>query len=127
MSVNDLLDSDIVIPAILVIFVLLMIIAIPVGLALGKRTNNDIYGDDEDGAANEENNAKIVAKRTTPHPLNQTVMINTVVFELDDGMRIELAIKDSNAYGIMLEGDCGTLKYQGKRFVGFERGSNHEA
>ncbi len=127
MSINDLLDSEILIPAMLVIFVVVMIFAIPAGLAMGKKTNNNIYGDDEYGATKEEKNAKIIARRTTPHPLNQAVMINMVVFELANGSRVELAIKDPNTYGIMVEGDRGTLKYQGKKFVGFERGSNNEA
>lgn len=127
MSVNDLLDSEVFIPAMLVIFVVVMIFAIPAGLAMSKKTNNNIYGDDEYGATKEEKNAKIIARRTTPHPLNQAVMINMVVFELANGSRIELAIKDPNTYGIMVEGDRGTLKYQGKKFVGFERGSNNEA
>lgn len=127
MSINDLLDSEILIPAMLVIFVVVMIFAIPAGLAMGKKTNNNIYGDDEFGATKEEKNAKIIARRTTPHPLNQAVMINMVMFELANGSRIELAIKDPNTYGIMVEGDRGTLKYQGKKFVGFERGSNNEA
>ena len=127
MSINDLLDSEVFIPAMLVIFVVIMIFAVPTGLAMGKKTNNNIYGDDEYGATKEEKNAKVIARRTTPHPLNQTVMINMVVFELANGSRIELAIKDPNTYGIMVEGDVGTLKYQGKKFVGFERGNKNEA
>lgn len=126
MSINDLLDSEVMIPAMLVIFVVIMIFAIPAGLAVGKKTNNNIYGDNEYGATQEEKNAKIIARRATPHPLNQAVMINMVVFELANGSRIELAIKDPNTYGIMVEGDRGTLKYQGKKFVGFERGNNNE-
>lgn len=66
-------------------------------------------------------------RRTTPHPLNQAVMINMVVFELANGSRVELAIKDPNTYGVMVEGDRGTLKYLGKKFVSFERGNSNEA
>ena len=127
MSVNDLLDSEVFIPAMLVIFVVVMIFAIPAGLAMSKKTNNNIYGDDEYGSTKEEKNTKIIARRTTPHPLNQAVMINMVVFEMANGSRVELTIKDPNTYGIMVEGDRGTLKYQGKKFVGFERDSNNEA
>lgn len=126
MSINDLLDSEILIPAMLVIFVAMMFFAIPTGLAMSKKTNNNIYGNDEYGATKEEKKAKIVARRTTPHPLNQAVMINMVVFELANGSRIELAIKDPNTYGVMVEGDCGTLKHQGKKFVGFEKDSSNE-
>lgn len=121
MSINDLLDSEVFIPAMLVIFVVIMIFAVPTGLARGKKTNNNIYGDDEYGATKEEKNAKIIARRSAPHPLNQAVMINMVVFELANGSRVELAIKDPNTYGIMVEGDSGTLKYQGKKFIEFER------
>ena len=127
MSINDLLDSEILIPAMLVAFVVVMIFATPAGLAMAKKTNNNIFGDDEYGATIEEKNAKIIARRTTPHPLNQTVMINMVVFELADGSRVELAIKDPNTYGVMVEGNRGTLKYQGKKFVSFERGNSNEA
>jgi len=126
MSINDLLDSEVFIPAMLVFFVVIMIFAIPAGLAMGKKTNNDIYGDDEYGETKEEKNAKIVATRNTPHPLNQTIFVYMVVFELADGSRIELAIKDAATYGILIEGDCGTLKYQGKKFISFERCSNNE-
>lgn len=125
MSINDLLDSEILIPAMLVIFVVVMIFAIPTGLAMSKKTNNNIYGDDEYGETKEAKNVKIIARRTSPHPLNQTVMINMVVFELANGSRIELAIKDPNT--IMVEGDRGTLKYQGKKFISFERGTENEA
>ena len=126
MSVNDLLDSEILIPMMLVSFVVIMIIFVPIGLSIGKKTNNRIYGDDEYGATKEEKGAKIIARRITPHPMNQAVMINMVVFELANGSRVELAIKDPRIYGVMVEGDCGTLKYQGKKFVSFERGSNNE-
>lgn len=98
----------------LVLFVVTMIIAIPTRLAMNKDTNNNIYGDDEYGEIKTEKNVKIIARRITPHPLNQAVMINKVVFELANGERIELAIKDPNIYGVMVEDDCGTLKYQGE-------------
>ncbi len=127
MSINDLLDSEVLIPAMLVVFVVVMIFAIPTGIAMSRKTNSSIYGDDEYETTNEEENARIIARRTNPHPLNQTVMVNTVVFELADGNRIELAIKDTDTYSLMVEGDCGTLKYQGKKFVEFERGSSNEA
>lgn len=127
MSINDLLDSEMFLPMLMVLLVAVMAFSIPIGLAAGKKTNNDIYGDDENGATQEEKNAKIIARRTIPHPLNQAIMIKMVVFELANGSRMELAIKDSTTYGIMVEGDRGTLKHQGKKFVSFERGSNNEA
>ena len=128
MSINDLLDADLTMPIIIafIIIAIVMIIAIPAGLKAAKKTNNNIYGDDEIGLTQEEKNVKIIARRTTPHPLNQSVMINMVVFEFVNGRRIELAIKDPNIYGVMVEGDYGTLKYYGKKFISFQRGSNRE-
>ena len=128
MSIDDLTSMDLT--PLVVILVVLSILVLPVVLlvvrAMRKKANNNIYGDDEYGVIKEEKNAKIIARRTTPHPMNQAVAINMVVFEFANGGRIELAIKDPNTYGIMVVGDCGTLKYIGKKFVGFERGSNKE-
>ncbi len=121
MTLSNLLDSEVFIPATLVIFVLVLIFAVPAGIAMSKKTNNSIYGDNKSGAIKEERNVKIVAKRTTPHPLNQTTVIYMVVFELTNGSRVELAIRDSNTYGTMLVGDHGILRYQGNKFINFER------
>lgn len=121
MSINDLLDNEMLLPTMMIFFVIIMLIAVPVGLSMRNKTNKSIYGDDESGETREERNARIIATKRTPHPLNQTVMINMVVFEFTDGNRVELAVKDPTIYGIMVEGDCGTLKYQGKKFLNFER------
>ncbi len=121
-SIDDLLKDDSLIPTMLIIFFVIMIIALPVGIAMSKKANNDIYGSDEYDEIKTERNAKIIARRSTPHPMNASVLVNMVVFELENGIRVELAIKDPNTYGIMVEGDCGTLKYQGKRFISFVRG-----
>ncbi len=43
-----------------------------------------------------------------------------VTFGLESGERIELQLKGSQ-FGVILEGDEGTLSYQGTRFLGFER------
>ena len=121
MSINDLLDSEILIPAIFVVFFLIMIVAIPAGIAASKKANKDIYGDNEVGETVKEATAKIVEKNSTAHPLSPTIMVNAIVFELENGNRVELAIKDSSVYGVLIVGDCGTLSYQGKKFVSFER------
>lgn len=129
MSINDLLDSEWFLIIVLVGIGIGMLVAIPgmyAGISAGKQTTRNIYGDDEYGPILEDRNAKIIARRMTPHPLNQALMVNRVVFELANGSRIELAIKDSDVYGVMVEGDCGTLIYQGKRFIAFDRGSSNE-
>ncbi|MBQ8909764.1 MAG: DUF2500 domain-containing protein [Oscillospiraceae bacterium] len=124
MSINDLLDSEWFLIIVLVGIGIGMLVAIPgmyAGISAGKQTTRNIYGDDEYGPILEDRNAKIIARRTTPHPLNQALMVNRVVFELADGNRMEFAIRDLNTYAIMVEGDRGTLRYQGKKFISFER------
>ena len=39
---------------------------------------------------------------------------------VEDKKRLELEIEDE-VYGLMAEGDSGKLKYQGRRFLNFER------
>ncbi len=43
-----------------------------------------------------------------------------VTFEVESGDRMELCVK-SYDYGMLVEGDFGTLSFQGTRFLGFER------
>ena len=42
-----------------------------------------------------------------------------VTFELEKGGRLELGVKDAE-YGMLAEGDRGTLSFQGTRYLGFE-------
>ncbi len=126
MSINDLMNSDSLIPTMMVIFVIIMIIAIPIGIANGKKANSNIYGYGENTGVLEEKMVKIVARRSMPHPASPTVMINMVVFEMEDGKRVELAIKDAITYGTMIEGDKGVLCYRGKQFIDFRRDLSDE-
>ena len=43
-----------------------------------------------------------------------------VTFELEDGKRLELGVKDLE-YGMLAEGDRGRLSWQGTRYLGFDR------
>ena len=43
-----------------------------------------------------------------------------VTFELENGRRMELGVKDSQ-FGMLAEGDRGTLTYQGTRYLEFQR------
>lgn len=43
-----------------------------------------------------------------------------VTFQVESGDRMELQV-DSTEYGMMAEGDQGTLQFQGTRFLGFNR------
>ncbi len=124
MSINDMLDSNVVLPAMGIIFIIIMIIAIPAGLSRAKSTNEQIYGTvntAQNIQITVKKNVLLKSKRTEAHPLNQSVKICYALFELENGARLELAIQDINAFSLMAEGDIGTLKYQGQKFIGYER------
>ena len=67
--------------------------------------------------------ARVVAKRTEvshhQHP-NTSSTSYDVTFEADSGDRIEFSMSGSE-YGMLIEGDAGTLNFQGTRYLGFER------
>ncbi len=74
--------------------------------------------------------AKIVTKRqhrTTHHNGTDNIPHSStsyyVTFEFKSGDRLELCVKGSE-YGLLAEGDKGTLKFQGTRYLGFERNIN---
>lgn len=127
MSLNDLWNSEYLLPLVGMVFIFFVAIWFAATLDAktdaknkSKETEAQIYGDDETGEIKEDN-AKILVRRSNPNPLNQSVRVNTVVFETTAGNRIELAIKDLNTYNLMIEGDEGILCYQGKRFIEFRR------
>lgn len=43
-----------------------------------------------------------------------------VTFEVESGDRMEYSVNGSE-YGMLVEGDCGKLKFQGTRYLGFTR------
>lgn len=71
--------------------------------------------------------AKVVSKRTevTTHR-NQTTHTHHhstwyyVTFEVESGDRMEFSVSGSE-YGLLVEGDFGHLRFQGTRYLGFER------
>ena len=81
-------------------------------------------------------NARVVAKRmkvsghggpavtrnvSTMNTLHSSTYTNYfVTFELENGKRLELGVKDPE-YGMLAEGDQGRHSYQGTRYLGFER------
>lgn len=78
--------------------------------------------------------AKIVSKRehvshhmhTGNNYASQSSMMSIyyyATFEFESGDRLELAIPDSNI-GLLAEGDCGKLTFQGTRFISFDRNIN---
>ena len=72
---------------------------------VGKRHNVDVHHH------NAGNNSGIHTTTSTTY---------YVTFELEDGKRLEFHVK-GRIYGLLAEGDCGTLSYQGTRYLNFER------
>ena len=126
MSLEDLFSSDSFLPAVIVIAFIVLVVAVPIGIAKGKQTNDQIYGNKTVAPVTKQENARIIATQDRPHPLNASVMIHLVVFQFTDGRRIELAIENPAIYGVMMKNDVGTLRYQGKKFISFERDKNNE-
>lgn len=77
--------------------------------------------------------AKVVAKRADVsvhhhHDANNIAMDHTTTsttyyatFEVESGDRMELRMPAAE-YGLLAEGDSGTLRFQGTRYLGFTRG-----
>lgn len=71
--------------------------------------------------------ARVVAKRTETHHHHHDNHMHTstsyyVTFEFDSGDRMEFSLRGSD-YGMLAEGDRGTLSFQGTRFLDFTRKS----
>lgn len=71
--------------------------------------------------------AQVVAKRThvssSQSALNDRTETTTtyfVTFEIESGKRAEFHVSD-NDFGLLIEQDRGKLKFQGSRYLGFER------
>lgn len=52
--------------------------------------------------------------------LHHTFTSYYVTFQFESGDRVELEVADRE-YGLLVEGDCGMLSFQGQRFLNFER------
>ena len=70
--------------------------------------------------------AAVVAKRTnvsrhhTDNTMSHTFTTYYVTFQVESGDRMELRLSGTE-YGQLVEGDTGTLSFQGTRYLGFER------
>ena len=75
-------------------------------------------------------NARVINKRTqvghhrhkgtSDHYHTHTYTNYFVTFEVESGDRMELEVSGEES-GLMVEGDQGSLTFQGTRFLGFER------
>ena len=114
-------------PILIAVFAVLLIGAIGRGLYIWMKNNR---------APQETADARITSKRMKVSGHGGTMMTNRisamntihsstyteyfVTFELEDGKRLELGVKDPE-YGMLAEGDRGRLSWQGTRYLGFER------
>ena len=72
--------------------------------------------------------ATVVAKRTNVHRSSRhgemhyshTNTTYFVTFQVESGDRMELSMTGQE-YGLLVEGDKGTLSFQGTRYLGFQR------
>ena len=72
--------------------------------------------------------ATVVSKRTNvshhhhagEHHHSHTSTSYYVTFEVESGDRMELNVSGTE-YGLLVEGDKGSLSFQGTRYLGFER------
>lgn len=65
--------------------------------------------------------ATVVAKRDhRSHSQSHHYTSYYVTFQFESGDRLELSVQGSE-YGLLCEGDRGTLTLQGTRYLGFER------
>ena len=52
--------------------------------------------------------------------MNYSTTTYYVTFQVPSGDRMELHVQD-NEYGLLVEGDAGSLTFQGTRYLGFQR------
>lgn len=67
--------------------------------------------------------AKVISKRTRTSGGAGDSSVSTyyyLTFEYDTGERVEFHVSGKE-YGLLVEGDTGTLTYQGTRYKGFNR------
>ena len=68
--------------------------------------------------------ATVVAKRTniSRHHNHHSTHSTTyyVTFQVESGDRMELQLQ-GHEYGLLIEGDRGNVRFQGTRFLGFDR------
>lgn len=123
MSINDMLDVDIL--PVFVIVGLLLICVIPIGLSFGRKVssqkNLELYGDRFNLSHSPEIEiiAKVIEKRSVPHPYAPSVSVNYLLFEQEDGIRKEFAIRDPNVFSVIVKDDVGILKYHSNCFISF--------
>ena len=113
MSINDLLDSELVL-VLLLVAGLVFFAGIPFWVS---KQEQEVYGSSSNLNNVKTVGATIIDKRTENNYLTHNVIVTYVVFQLEDDCRISLAVRDA---ATLVVGDKGTLRYDGKRFISFQ-------
>lgn len=114
-----------IVPVIIIVGFIAVFAVIIVGIVRNAKEWSDNNNSPEETA-----DAEVVAKRAdvshyhhnTGDDLHHNSSSTTyfVTFEFSDRSRKEFKLRDKE-YGMLVEGDKGRLKYQGTRYLGFER------
>ncbi len=108
---------DFIFPLFFIIFLVAFVIILGKNIAQWFKNNN---------SPRLSVNATVVAKRTEiDHHHNQHGVAGHstsyyATFQVESGDRMELHIP-YNEYGYLVEGDYGVLRFQGSRYLGFDR------
>ena len=114
----DDIKEPMIISFLIIFGIVFVFVVIPI-LKKSFQTTKEVFGENETGEKEIEQ-AKIVSKKIYSPP-KSIERFNFIIFEKQNGARIELAIKDDEQYKLMLEGDVGTLTHIGKRYISFIR------
>lgn len=101
-----------------IILVIVLIFVVPL-IKKSSDTTKFIFGENENGNPVTVH-AKVLSK-SVYSPYGSIENFNFILFEKQNGERIELAIKDDEQYKMILEGDIGMLTHIGKRYISFKR------
>lgn len=114
MSINDLLDDDLFLPLLFIVFGIVMIV---MGVAVLSTVYQKHSQEEQDRQKPvTEVKAKLISKTTLVNNLTYEL-----IFETEDGQRFNFSVQ-KNVAELMVDGDTGILKYQGKLFNSFTRG-----
>ena len=115
---------------VLVVTMLLIILFIPIGIAVGKRQNRFDWDNDNGNVdQNTESNgivtgpvmAKVVARYSVSDNQNPQKIINIVAFELENGNTENLEVRDSLLFYTMLDGEVGLIEFYHNKLKKFHR------
>lgn len=117
MSINDLLESDIFLPILLILIgAVLSYFGIVSWASLQQKRN-------QDEIERQKPITEVQAKLISNQPSSQAYLknfMNELIFETEDKNRLIFTVQKNDA-SLLVAGDVGILKYQGTMFNSFTR------